>query len=74
MQRAKRQVPGFCDSQGRLDRFQISHFADQHHIRILRRAARNASVKLLGVRVQLTLVDQFLFMWTNSIGSSIVRM
>ena len=40
---AKVKWPGFRDAQRRLDRFEVAHFADQHHVGIFTQARRAAN-------------------------------
>ena len=75
VQRAESQVAGFSDTQRRLDGFQVAHFADQHHVRIFTEGGAQSVGKLLVSACNSRwLTTQFLFMCTNSIGSSMVRM
>ena len=39
VQRAEHQVAGFGRGDGRLDRLQVAHFADQNHVRVLAQGA-----------------------------------
>ena len=57
MQSSKREVAGFCNSQRRLDGFQISHFADQHHVWVFTEGGAKGVAEALGISVQLALVD-----------------
>ena len=65
MQRSKSQVAGFRDSQGRLDRLQISHFADQHHVWIFTERGSKGIAETLGIGVQLALVDHAVLVHVN---------
>ena len=42
VQRAEHDVPGFGRGDGRFDRLQVAHFADQDHVGILPQRAANA--------------------------------
>ena len=55
--RAEGEVAGFGDAQRRLDRFQVAHFADQHHVRVFTKRGAQGVGKALGVGVQFALVD-----------------
>ena len=57
VQRAKRQVTGFSDTQRRFDSFQIAHFADQHHVRIFTKGSAQGVAEAFRVGVQFALVD-----------------
>jgi hypothetical protein len=34
VQRCERQVARLCDAQRGLNRFEVAHFADEHHVRV----------------------------------------
>ena len=65
MQRSERQVSGFCNSQRRFDGFQISHFSDQHNIRIFTEGCAQSVTKALGVSMQFPLVDHAVLVHVN---------
>ena len=58
VQRGERKVAGFCDAQRRFDRFEVAHFADQHHVRILAKRSAQRCGKSMRVGVDFALVDQ----------------
>ena len=61
--------------QRRLDRLEVAHFADEHDVGVLaqRRAQRVGEARVSACTSR-WLTRQFLCGWTNSIGSSMVRM
>ena len=65
--RAEGQVAGFCDTQRGLDRLQVSHFADQHHVRIFTERGAQRVGETLGVGVQLALVHQAVLVHVNEL-------
>src|SRR5205085_12183012 len=56
-QRCNLELTGFRNSQGRLDRFQIAHFADQHYIRVLAQRRTQRLCKPVRVGIYFALVD-----------------
>src|SRR5581483_9748294 len=58
VQRAEGQVAGFGDAQRRLNRFQIAHFADEHHVRVFAERGAEGLGESLGIGVHLALVHQ----------------
>ena len=57
MQGSKSEVAGFCDTQRRLNGFQVSHFADQHHVWIFTKCSAQCVTKAFRISMQFTLVD-----------------
>ena len=57
VKRCKGQMAGFCDSQGHLDRFEVTHFADQHDVRILAKCGSESGAERMCVGGDLTLID-----------------
>ena len=57
MQSGEGEVASFRDSQRRLDGFEVTHFADQHHVRVFTKGGAQGVGKALGVGVQFALVD-----------------
>ena len=75
MQRAENQVTGFGGGQGEGDGFRVAHLTDQNHVWVFAQGGTQGVGKAVGVLMQLALVDERLLLWwTNSIGSSMVRM
>ena len=57
VQRGESQVAGLGDAERRFNGLQISHFADQNHIRVFSKGRPQGVGERLGVGVQLALVD-----------------
>ena len=57
VQGAEGEVAGLGDPQGRLDRLEVAHLADQHHVRVLAQGALEGVGEGVGIGVQLALVD-----------------
>ena len=75
VQGAEDQVAGLGGGYSQLDCLQVAHLADQYDVRIFAQGGPQSAAEGLGVDANLALVDQdFLCGWTNSIGSSMVRM
>ncbi len=75
MQRAENQVSGFGGGQCQADGFGVAHLADKDNVGVFAQCGTQRVGEAEGVLVQLALVNQgFLLWWTNSIGSSMVRM
>src|ERR1043165_5936174 len=58
VQRGEGQVTGLGQGQPGLDGLLVTHFADQHHVRVLAQDAPQRGVEALGVGADLALVDQ----------------
>jgi hypothetical protein len=56
VQRRERQVTGFGDGQRGLDRLEVSHLTDQHHVRVLPQDVLQRCLEALGVGADLALV------------------
>jgi len=56
MQRGKGQMARFGDTQSHFYRFQIAHFADQNHIRILAKSGSQCGSERVRVGGDLTLI------------------
>src|SRR6202789_4453191 len=67
MQRAEGQVAGFGDAQRRFDGFQITHFADQHDIRVFTKSGAQSVCKTLRIGVQLALIDHAIFVHVHKL-------
>ena len=61
MKRGERQVARFRNAQRRFHRFQVSHFSDQHHIRIFAQCHPECIGKRMGIGTDLALVDDAVF-------------
>ena len=57
MQRTKRQVARFRDAERSLDRLEVAHFADEHHVGILAQHRPERAGEAPRVAVNLALVD-----------------
>src|SRR5580704_6484009 len=60
VQRGKGQVAGFGDAERGFDRFQVSHFSDEHHVGVFTERGTQRVRERMGVRVNFALVDQAL--------------
>ena len=58
VQRREHQMAGFGGDEGRLDRLEVAHFADQDHIRVLTQAAAKRLGKITRIDIDLTLRDK----------------
>src|SRR3990172_12187534 len=61
MEGCQSQMACFRHGQGRFDRFEVSHFSDQHYIRVLPEHVSKGGLERHSVGVDLPLVDQALF-------------
>src|SRR5713226_5287345 len=61
MQSRKNQVAGFRGEQRRGNGFQVAHFADQNHIRVLTQGGAQRGGKVRGVHFDFALIDEALF-------------
>jgi hypothetical protein len=72
---ARQRWPGLGDGERRLDRLQVAHLADQDHVRVLPERVLERLREALGVRPTSRWFTMHpWWRWTNSIGSSMVRM
>src|SRR5438034_6546945 len=55
-------MAGFSDSKGHFDRFEIAHFADQHHIGVLPKGGPKGGAERMCVGGYFTLIDNAIFM------------
>ena len=55
---ARVKVARFGDAQRRFDRFEVAHFADEHHVRILAQRSAQRFGKPVRVGVDFALVDE----------------
>ena len=76
VQRAEDEQAGLGGGEGELDRFQVAHFADQHDVGILAQRGFQAQRGRIGAcsGTSRWVMMLFLFLCTNSIGSSMVMM
>ena len=58
MQRAEHEVTGFGRGQCQADGFEVAHFADEHHVRVLAQGRSQRLVEAQRVAMHLALVDQ----------------
>ena len=57
MQRGEGQVAGFGDAQRHLDRFEVTHFADEHDVRVLTKCGAKSGTERMRVGGDLALID-----------------
>ena len=62
VQRRKRQVARFSDPQRHLDRFEVTHFADEHDVRVLAKCGAQRRAERMSVSSDFTLVDHAVLM------------
>ena len=55
MQCRERKVPGLCNTKGELDRFQITHFADEDDVRILSQTGSKGIAERIRIGSKLSL-------------------
>ncbi len=67
VQRPEGQVARLGDGQGRLDRLQVPHLADEHLVRVLPQDRLQGGLEGAGVRVQLALVDDALLVLVDEL-------
>src|SRR4030095_2009604 len=63
----QRQVAGFRDTEGRFDRLEVAHFADENDVRVFAQRSAQRVRKALGVAVDLTLVDETALMLVDEL-------
>src|SRR2546423_13220288 len=57
MQRGKRQVARLSDSQRHLDRFEVSHFANEHNVGVLTQGRTQRRAERMSIGCDLVLID-----------------
>jgi len=62
MQRRKRQVSGFSDTKCHLDRLEVTHFTDEHDVRVLAKCGTQGRAERMCVGGDFTLVDDAILM------------
>ena len=58
VQGGEHKVPGFRRRDGKVDGFQVAHFPDQDHVRVLAQHVLERVGKAVGVHIQFALVDE----------------